>query len=82
MVVKLGSDKFVDEAQCKMRPDQSLLDVPRLQKQAPPKPLSDFEQTFSDRKVAMTKAHLSGHYMLQEVGDYFGVSYATVSRAV
>ena len=24
----------------------------------------------------------SGHYTLQQVGDHFGVSYATVSRAV
>jgi DNA-binding MarR family transcriptional regulator len=31
---------------------------------------------------AMAIAYLSGHYTQVEVGDYSGVSYATVSRAV
>ena len=30
----------------------------------------------------MAYAHLSGHYTLAEVGNWFGVSYATMSRAV
>lgn len=30
----------------------------------------------------MAEAYRSGHYTLKEVGDYFGVSYATVSRAL
>ena len=30
----------------------------------------------------MAKAYLSGHFTLYEVGEYFGVSYASVSRAV
>jgi hypothetical protein len=30
----------------------------------------------------MAKAYLSGHYTLEEIGREFGVSYATVSRAV
>ncbi len=29
-----------------------------------------------------TQAYWSGHYALAKVGEYFGVSYATVSRAV
>ena len=27
-------------------------------------------------------AYLSGHYTLEQVGEFFGVSYATVGRAV
>ena len=30
----------------------------------------------------MAASYLSGHYTLEQVGAYFGVSYATVSRAV
>ncbi len=30
----------------------------------------------------MAEAYRSGHYTLAKVGDEFGVSYATVSRAV
>ena len=80
--IYLGSDQFVEDVQCKMKPDQSLNDIPRLQKQSPPKPLEYYEARFPDRKTAMAKAYLSGHYTLQAVGQHFGVSYATVSRAV
>lgn len=30
----------------------------------------------------MAQAYLSGHYTLAQIGQHFGVSYATVSRAV
>jgi len=80
--IYLGSDQFIEEVQCKIRPDQSLKDIPRLQKQAPPKPLDYYKAKFSDRNIAMANAYLSGHYTLTEVGKGFGVSYATVSRAV
>ena len=30
----------------------------------------------------MAQAYWSGHYTLVQVGEYFNVSYATVSRAV
>jgi len=30
----------------------------------------------------MAQAYRSGHYTLKQVGAHFGVSYATVSRAV
>ena len=80
--IYLGSDEFVDEMQCKIRPEQSLQDIPKLQKQAPPKPLAYYETTIGEKKAAMATAYLSGHYTLQEVGEHFGVSYATVSRAV
>ena len=80
--IYLGSDKFVEEVQCKMDPEQSLQDIPRLQKQSPPKRLDYYETITKDKKTAMAKAYLSGHYTLQAVGDHFGVSYATVSRAV
>lgn len=80
--IYLGSDQFVEDMQCKMHPDQSLRDIPKLQKLAPPKPLAFYETTIKDRNMAMATAYLSGHYTLQVVGEHFGVSYATVSRAV
>ena len=73
---------FVEDMQCRLDPDQSLEDIPKLQKQAPIKPLAYFRQHYLTRNEAMARAYLSGHYSLQSVGTYFGVSYATVSRAV
>ena len=34
------------------------------------------------RNENMALAYLSGHYTLEQVGNHFGVSYATLSRAV
>ncbi|MBN7799211.1 REP-associated tyrosine transposase, partial [Parahaliea mediterranea] len=36
--IYLGSDKFVEDMQCKLDPDQSLRDIPRPQKLGSPKP--------------------------------------------
>jgi REP element-mobilizing transposase RayT len=80
--VYLGSDEFVEDTQTKMDPNQSLLDIPKPQKLSPPKPLEHYVDSYEDRKQGMSKAYRSGHYTLSEVGDAFGVSYATVSRAV
>jgi REP element-mobilizing transposase RayT len=63
-------------------PDQSLQDIPRPQKRSPPKPLAYYQSRYTDAKKAMAAAYLGGHYTLTEVGQQFGVSYATVSRAV
>jgi len=80
--IYLGTDQFVEDMQSKIDPSQSLLDIPRKQKQSPPRPLSYYEKSYAVRDEAMVYAYSSGHYTLVEVGDWFGVSYATVSRAV
>ena len=80
--IYLGTDEFVENMQCKLGPEQSLKDIPKKQKQAPPKPLEYYKLQFSNRQESMAKAYLSGHYTLYEVGEFFGVSYATVSRVV
>jgi len=80
--IYLGSDNFVVDMLTKLDPEQSLKDIPKTHTQSPPKPLSYFEKRYSTRDEAMSFAYLSGHYTLTEVGEWFGVSYATVSRAV
>ena len=80
--IYLGSDQFVEDMQCKINPKQSLEDIPGKHKRSPPQPLSYYEKRYKHRSAAMAYAYLSGHYTLVEVGKWFGVSYATVSRAV
>ena len=80
--IYLGDDDFVEDMQCKLDPEQSLDDIPRKQKQAPPRPISDYKRLYGNGKEAMARAYLSGHFTLQEIGEEFGVSYVTVSRAV
>ena len=80
--IYLGSDEFVEDMQCKLDPEQSLDDIPKLHKQSPKKPLIYFQKLYKGRDEAMYKAYSSGSYTLTEIGKWFGVSYATVSRAV
>ena len=80
--IYLGDDKFITDMQRKLDPDQSLKDIPKKQKQSPAKPLSYFAERYKTRDAALAHAYLSGHYTLAQVGEHFGVSYATVSRAV
>ena len=80
--IYLGSSAFVEDMQCKLDPEQSLKDIPKLQKQGAMKSLCYYQQRYSSQNEAMAKAYLAGHYTLKEVGKYFGVSYATVSRSV
>jgi len=80
--IYLGDEAFVEEMQCQLTPDQSLKDIPKKQKQAPIKPLAWYKERYAGRDECMAHAYLSGHYTLDQVGQYFDVSYATVSRAV
>lgn len=80
--IYLGDDDFINDLQSKLDPEQSLKDIPKKQKQAPLKPLAYFAERYKARNESMAHAYLSGHYTLAQVGEYFGVSYATVSRAV
>jgi putative transposase len=77
-----GTDQFVKDMQCKIDPSKSLEDIPRKQKQSPPRPLSYYANRYAVRDEAMAYAYLSGHDTLTVVGNWFGVSNATVSRAV
>ena len=78
----LGDENFVNAMQDKLRPGQSLRDIPKRQKQAAIRPLSFFAEQYPSRDAGMAQAYRSGHYTLTQVGEHFGVSYATVSRAV
>lgn len=80
--IYLGDDDFVNAMQSKLDPDQSLKDIPKKQKRAPVKPLTYFAERYKTRDESMAQAYWSGHYTLVQVGEHFGVSYATVSRAV
>ena len=80
--IYLGDDEFVNDMLRKLDPEQSLKDIPKKQKQAPVKPLTYFAERYKTRDESMAQAYRSGHYTLEQVGEHFGVSYATVSRAV
>jgi site-specific recombinase XerC len=60
----------------------SEIEVPRAQRRPLAKPLADVARRYPVRREAMARAFQTGVYTMQEIADYFGVHYSTVSRAV
>ena len=77
----LGSDSFIKQMEKKLSAKKVNPTKP-IRGKGPVKALSTFKKKFPERNRAMAEAYLSGHYTLQQVGEFFEVSYATVSRAV
>jgi len=78
--VFLGSQQFVERMKAQL-PETDLREVPRAHWRRAPPPLSSFT-AMADRQAGMPAAYRSGGYSMKEIGDAFGVHYATVSRAV
>ena len=80
--VFLGSDGFAECHRDACGPLERLREVPRAQRRALAKPLAVFAREHPERRDAMARAFSTGVYSMQEIADYFGVHYCTVSRAV
>lgn len=57
-------------------------EIPRAQRRPLAKPLTAYAAIGGDRGAAMAAAYASGDYSMKAIAAYFGVHYATVSRAV
>jgi len=78
----LGSERFIRQAQKRIRADRDLSEVPRAQRRVPARSLASYGQGYRRPTEAMAHAFASGGYTLKEIASYFGVHYSTVSRAV
>ncbi|MFT6754536.1 MAG: putative transposase, partial [Candidatus Azotimanducaceae bacterium] len=80
--VFLGSDDFIQKLDALIDGDKDLSEVPNIQRRGKPKKLKEYESMGPSNKLAMVLAFESGGYTMKEIGDYFGVHYSTVSRAI
>jgi len=80
--VILGSERFVEQIARASGPPERLREVPSAQRRPLARPLAHFEHTYPIRREAMARAFFTGVCTMQEIADYFGVHYSTVSRAV
>jgi len=80
--VFLGSEGFVARHCSASKPLERQREVPRAQRRPLAQPLADLARRYPDRREAMARAFQTGVYTMQEVADFFGVHYSTVSRAV
>jgi putative transposase len=76
----LGSEAFVEGVRRNLPPGRDLTEVPRAQRRPRPKPLVEYARTYRGRDGAIAAAYASGGYTLKEVGAFFGLHYAQVSR--
>ena len=74
----LGDDDFVEKAAAKA--GRLTREHPRRQRAV--KSLAGYAKAYADRDEAMAAAYASTAYTLAEIGAYFGLHYATVSRIV
>ncbi len=78
----LGDAKFASIVSGQvMQKDATQQEIPRLQRRAAAAPLAHFT-AMQDRNAAITLAFQTGCYSLKEIGQAFGLHYATVSRIV
>jgi putative transposase len=79
--VFLGSEEFVAKRLAQVVPDESLSEVPALQRRPIPPALMQLASNYP-RDDAIGRAYASGGYSLKEIGDHFGVHYSRVSQIV
>lgn len=81
--IYLGSEAFVVRMQSAIPPEQSLEEIPRMQRRPVAKPLAEYREEYQhDPRSGMALAYLAGGYAMKEIAAEFGVHYTTVSRAV
>jgi len=80
--IYLGSESFVNRMQALFTDRSAMVEIPRLQRRPLAKPLEYYRATIADPKEAMVTAYATGDYTMQEIAKFFGVHYATVSRAM
>ena len=79
--VFLGTEAFIKRMQAKSA-KIAIGEIPRAQRRPLAKPLDYYQSKHKDTKGAMIAAYATGDYTMQAIANYFGVHYATVSRAV
>ena len=79
--VYLGSDVFVKKMQAEVDMKPTLTEIPRLQRRALARALSDYAR-MHERDEAIALAYLSGQHTMAKIAEHFGVHYTTVSRLV
>jgi len=77
----LGSQVFVESMRALIDQQPRLTEIPRAQRRALTRALSDFAKEH-ERNKAIALAFLSGQHTMAAIAEHFGVHYTTVSRLV
>ena len=80
----LGDESFIDEIGKRYgtKHEGDIKEVSRLERRPLAKSLEWYAKQYADPQQVMAIAYQSGDYTMKQIGEWFGVHYATVSRAV
>ena len=80
--VYLGDNDFVETMRGLVDGDRDLTEIPGAQRRPPPLSIEAYETLSATRDEAIMAAYQSGGYTQKEIGGYFGLHYARVSRII
>ncbi len=80
--VFLGRPEFVAAMKARIADRDTLTEVPRAQRRAPPRTLDWYAASFPGRNQAMYQAYRSHDHTQQAIARHFGLHYSTVSRVL
>lgn len=81
--VFLGNEQFVERMQARMEAEiREDVQIPAVQRRAPPLSLADIEAGAVSRNAAIVVAYATGAYSYQQMADHFGFHFTTVGKIV
>ena len=80
--VFLGDDGFVERTQRNLGDESEDVQIPKLQRHAPPTTLDELAENAPSRDVAIIAAYATGAYSYTDIGAFFGLHFATVGKIV
>jgi putative transposase len=81
--VFLGDERFVEKMQARIDLQQrGDVQIPVAQRRPPAPTLVQIERRSPDRNTAIVRAHATGAYSYQQIGEHFGIHFTTVGKVV
>ena len=81
--IYLGNDNFVEKHMKHLTNyEGKLSEIPQKQRRKPAKSLKEYQDLNTSRNDAIVSAYQSGAYTMDEIANYFGCHYSTVSRII
>lgn len=81
--IYLGDNDFVArQMKFLTNKDSKLSEIPQKQRRKPAKSLKEYQDKNTNRNDAIVEAYQTGAYTMNEIANYFGCHYSTVSRVV
>ena len=80
--IYLGDDAFVEKMTAHLSNQDTVIQIPKIQRRSAPKPIGYYEKNASSRNKAILDAYLSGGYSYQELGNYFKLHFTSIGKVI